>query len=186
MNKTFEKGEDLVRVMGQDALGAFYVVARNNVKATWNRMSRKEKYDAGRALALMARVAANPDKYLSRAQTDAAWCERAQKYAAAKGIDENYAYCIVSAPNDIVTSAAMPALTARRYGSAELWSEYYNLTQQIMRYDYLVTITRGGSSLVNENAEKIMRTANRMAKRAAVSSAPVWKRPLVMLAWNGR
>lgn len=148
-------------------LNAIYVIARNDIRKRWKHMTREQRYNAMRGLVVIGRVARDPQKYLSRANTEAEWCARAKAFAAAHNLHVSEAYYFVQTPEGNVVNAAGKALFGNAYGGGGMHAELYNLTENIRRYDYQSTSQVPWSrGFAPKRATDIVATAKRLNDQA--------------------
>ncbi len=117
----------------KDALHAFYEVARGKTKGRFAKLPRMQRYQAARALNVLRDVADCPEKYFSRAATEADWAMRAQEYAGRKSVNPQWAaYYIVQNPAGVVTEKVDAAFI----GEGVLCNRFAILCDQILHWYY--------------------------------------------------
>ncbi len=135
-------------------------------------LSNTQKYNAGRALVFAGDVAKNPQKYFSRATTQADWVARAQEFAREKNLENvSDAYYIVHGPGEIV-SGKMDVLP-----SVPVWlrNQYYLFCKLIVDWEYNRTSPREMHRFTAEmDADEIYEKMECIARDAkACQASPV-------------
>lgn len=167
--------------------GALYTISRKDIRAKWGKMTREEKYNTMRALVRLSGIAQEPEKFLSRQHTKAAWDARARRYAEAKKLaDINSAYLIVANPVNIAESRASNALDfsyndGRTVGGGHS-TDFYRLADALMNYDYCITSDKLRST-ADTYARQTMALSERLIDRAAEINANCAKR-LMLRVWH--
>lgn len=141
-------------------------LARVRLKSQWKNMTLKERCAAARSLVYMGQVAKNPDAYFSRAATQSAWDERANRFIVSHGLENvAIAYNMVRAPEDIIYHNAKNAFVDSGGRS------YYNLCRFIRLWYYGVD--------TRKYAYRIVDRAQRYKNKLEYESAKCFMRPFV-------
>ena len=178
---------DLVYDATVRAFDALYTNSRHSIRANWPKMTPAERHDAMRGLVHLRHVGQDPNKYLSRNETEAAWHQRARAFSAQyPAHSAASAYRVVPTP---VGVAEGPMSHIWRFANGRgvlghnLWHDWYTLAETFMHYDY--DRTSGSKSYeAQQHAEKLINISERLCDRAAEVKAPCLKRNMLKFIHN--
>lgn len=165
-----------VRAATKRGFDAMYTIFRADVKREWPHMDKKARMAAARGLVALNHIATYPMQYLSRAATQAAWNERAQKYAAEhQCMEAKYAYYIVPSPVSIICDNVNGAIL-----NSHDRCELYNFAHNVMQYEY--RIGDNTDLLAEKYARHIISMQHLLSARANAAKANMFVRPFLEIA----
>ena len=165
-----------VRTATKRGFEALYTIFRADVKREWPHMDKKARMAAARSLVALNHIATYPMQHLSRAATQAAWNERAQKYAAEKQLpDAKYAYYIVPSPVSIICNNVDGAIM-----NGDDRCELYNFAHNVMQYEYRIGDTK--DMLSDDYARHIISMQRLLSARANAAKSNMFVRPFLEIA----
>ena len=156
------------------------MLARDELKKRWRTMAFADRCAAARALKFMDAVAANPEKYFSRAHTQDAWRFRAEYFASDKNLDDMAdAYYLVEDPQGIVCNRVAAAM----HGT--LAQEYRRFCNAVQQWEYDRTsnkpaFRKGAPGFAREIVEK----SGRYQALADINRANVFVRPFKQIIYQ--
>lgn len=164
------------------AFEAFYILARRIVKIAWKKMSKKGRYDSGRALIFVKNLATDPAECFSRSKTEKAWERRAAAFLKARKIssaDEasgkswkfsppDSAFYRVSTPRNLVANKAQAAF----HDDFILLTNFEDFCGHVQDWEYDRTysedspIGKFGLIGVEDSARKILEESEKIQRKA--------------------
>lgn len=175
IEEKMRRTEDVYNII-KAGLANSKILARYSLKKQWSRMSKAERWEAGRALAFMDRLSRYPEIYFSRKDTQDAWVKRATKLAYERNISLNDAFYIAKDPVAIVYKSAGPAV----------WSDekslFYQFCSDIRDWEYARTRKDYvGAIQERKSLNNLLKTAQEIQKRVDIVNTNVMLRPLKKL-----
>jgi len=146
----------------KSGLMAYYRVAKCDLKQRWKGMDKKQKFAAARSLTKMWDVAKNPERYLSRGNTESAWNVRIAQFAKEHNIKPQWeAAYIVQDPKGLILGATQNAYVQ------PLRADYYHFLDSIQNYEY----AENGDYLKGNYEAEIAERAAEIKKIADIKTA---------------
>ena len=162
IKETLMNYKNLIKLSLKDSV--FFMIA-------WKKMPLKERVDFARTLVYMEQVAKNPKKYFSKAETDAAWFNRVQKYADENAVSVEDAFEEVQCPCDIVYEKCGNVLKQTPF-----YSDYFDFLVCVQNYEYSDDVQR--KSFV---AQDIMYESEKIKDLLTKKKEDRWYRALRMM-----
>jgi hypothetical protein len=145
----------------KSGLMAYYQVAKCDLKQRWKGMDRKHKFESARSLTKMYEVARNPERYLSRENTESAWLVRIAQFAKEHNIEPKWeAAYIVQDPKGLILGATQNAYVQ------SLRSDYYHFLDSVQNYEY----TENGDYMKGNYAAQVVERATEIRNIARIKS----------------
>ena len=171
IEKKMRRTEDVYNII-KAGLANSKILARYSLKKQWSRMSKAERWEAGRALAFMDRLSRYPEIYFSRKDTQDAWVKRATKLAYERNISLNDAFYIAKDPVTIVYKSAGPAV----------WSDekslFYQFCCEIRDWEYARTRKDYvGAIQERKSLTNLVKTAEKIQNRVDIINTNIIFRP---------
>lgn len=117
----------------KNAFRAFNDILGHDIRNKWNKMDMRVRNDAIVAISVIGRLAQNPEKYFSRATTEGAWHDRANKYADINGMkNKSDAFRMVPGPKDVVYAKVKGAF----FENPALASDFYKFCDYVQKWEY--------------------------------------------------
>ncbi len=174
------KVEDIKRII-KVGLENYVVLFRAALRnSEFKKLNTSQRANAARALVNLSDVANNPDKYFSREQTCAAWSKRISDRIVNNGENKSLAKHKAMKPDDIVM--AMLNDLPEYVKSSMLMHEFRDFTAWVRRWEYAHAMKYGMTA--RENAEKIIKDADRVVLATSVVHSTMLMRPLHKLLYS--